>query len=101
MSPSPSRPPRRPSSLFRGLQAELPPVAFSMLPSSILANRLDPQPRTKDDDEDEGGLDMTLNTHRRDAFPADLDRSRNVQTADRLEACAREISLGAPKSNLA
>ena len=24
-----------------------------MLPSSILANRLDPQPRTKDDDEDE------------------------------------------------
>ena len=41
-----------PSSVFRVVRAKLPPVAFSMLPSSILANRLDPQPRTKDDDED-------------------------------------------------
>ena len=34
-----------------------------MYSSSILANRLDPQPRTKDDDEDEGDRDMTPNTY--------------------------------------
>ena len=65
--PNPPRPRRRPSSsaVFRVVRAKLPPIAFSMHPSSILANRLDPQPtRTKDDDEDEDeqeeGWDMAL-----------------------------------------
>jgi len=48
----------RPSSAFRVVRAKLPPLAFSIHPSSILANRLDPQPRTKDDDEEEN-WDMT------------------------------------------
>ena len=63
----PNPPRRRPSSsaVFRVVRAKLPPIAFSMHPSSILANRLDPQPtRTKDDDEDEDeqeeGWDMAL-----------------------------------------
>jgi hypothetical protein len=34
-------------------------LAFSLHPSSILADRLDPQPMTKDNDEDD--WDMTLN----------------------------------------
>jgi hypothetical protein len=38
------------------VRAKVPPLASSMYSSSsILANRLDPQPRTKDDDEDESG----------------------------------------------
>jgi hypothetical protein len=40
------------SPVFRLVRAKIPPLAFSMHPSSILANRLDPQPRTKDDDEE-------------------------------------------------
>ena len=66
----PNPPRRRPSSsaVFRVVRAKLPPIAFSMHPSSILANRLDPQPtRTKDDDEDEDeqeeGWDMALNRY--------------------------------------
>ena len=69
--PNPPRPRRRPSSsaVFRVVRAKLPPIAFSMHPSSILANRLDPQPtRTKDDDEDEDeqeeGWDTTLYRYR-------------------------------------
>jgi hypothetical protein len=49
-SPVRPRPRRRPSSsaVIRVVGAKLPPLAFSMHPSSILANRLDPQP-TKDE----------------------------------------------------
>jgi hypothetical protein len=45
------------SSVFRVVPAKVPPLAFSMYSSSILANRLDRQPRTKAD------RDMTLNTY--------------------------------------
>jgi hypothetical protein len=63
----------RPSSsaVIRVVGAKLLPLAFTMHPSSILANRLDPQPtRTKDDDDDEDDSDMTLNTY--DSAPSEL-----------------------------
>ncbi len=47
----------RPRLFFGVVRAKLSPVAFSVDPSSILANRVDPQPRTKDDDEGRGGLE--------------------------------------------
>jgi len=45
------------------VRAKLPPLAFSIYPSSILANHLDPQSRTKDDDEEEEDWDMAPNTY--------------------------------------
>jgi hypothetical protein len=41
------------------VQANLSPTAFSIQPSSILANRLHPQHRTKDDDDDEEDWDKS------------------------------------------
>jgi putative peptidoglycan lipid II flippase len=38
------------SAAFRVVRAKRPTLAFSLYPSSILANRLDPQSRTKDED---------------------------------------------------
>ena len=57
-------PPRRPSSsaVFRMIRAKHPPLVFSIHSSSILANRLDLQSRTKEDDEDED-WEMTLNRY--------------------------------------
>jgi hypothetical protein len=47
---------------FRVVRAKLPPLAFSIHPSSILANCPDPESRTKDSDEEEVG-DMALNSY--------------------------------------
>jgi hypothetical protein len=47
------------------VRAKLPPLAFSIHSSFILANHLDPQSRTKADDEDEEeDWDMALNRYR-------------------------------------
>jgi alpha-ribazole phosphatase len=53
------------SAVFRVVRAKLPPLAFSIHPCSVLANRLDPQPRTKDDDEYEADWDKMILTFMR------------------------------------
>ena len=72
---------RRPSSssVFRVVRAKVPPLAFSMHPSSILANRLDPQPRTKDD-EDEGDNDAPCRGRQKNGVT--IQYSTLVTTAD-------------------
>jgi hypothetical protein len=53
---------------FSGGASELP-LAFSIHPSSIPANHLDPEPTTRTTTKDEEDWDMTLNRYERPALP--------------------------------